>query len=190
MRLNKPGLLLLSICFACPTYADTVATLRSVIAERLAVMHDVAAYKWAHGLPVEDVEREAVVERAALQQAAEAGVPGERAQAMIHAQIEAAKLVQARWFAVWREHGNAPPAPDLVAEMRPRISQLTSELIARLAELPDPPLSPADRVTLQTVPKILRDDEAAWAVAIDPLISTPNPEEGRQDGPIRKRIRP
>ena len=37
------------------------AELGALVRDRLSLMNNVAAYKWAHGLPIEDLAREQIV---------------------------------------------------------------------------------------------------------------------------------
>jgi len=95
-------------------------------------MRDVAAFKWLHEQPVEDVEREGVVLAAARQQALNAGLEPDSAEAFFREQIEAAKDIQRFWFERWAD-GQAPAsAPDLHTEIRPQLLTLGDRIVSRL----------------------------------------------------------
>lgn len=150
--------------------AESAGQLKAVLAARLSVMKDVAAHKWMHDLPIEDAKREAAVLKATVDQAKQRGVDVEFADEVVSAQIDAAKRIQARWFNHWRTAGGPSSAPDLVTEIRPRISELTAELIGLVTVLQAQPLSAAEQVELRRVPRSLADDEAAWWVAMAPFV--------------------
>ena len=99
--------------------------LADLLARRLALMPFVAAWKRAHQLPIEDLEREAVVLRRAEQSARARGLDGERMRAFFAVQIELAKAIQRR----------APAAEarlDLATELRPLLSRLGERIVASL----------------------------------------------------------
>ncbi len=95
-------------------------------------MQDVAAYKWRNGLPVEDAERETVVLAAAREQALNAGLRADNAEAFFRVQIEAAKDVQRFWFDRWSRAGSPAEAPDLNAHIRPRLLELGDRILSML----------------------------------------------------------
>jgi cyclohexadienyl dehydratase len=106
--------------------------LYALVSARLALMQDVAAYKWHNQLPIEDLEREALVIKNSVNQALRTGLRPAAAEAFFRAQIQAAKAVQGYWFDRWA--GDlAPPAglvPDLAAVTRPALLALGERIIA------------------------------------------------------------
>lgn len=114
--------------------ASALAELRAVIAERLAVMPDVARHKWNNELPVEDLEREEIVLERTIEKAVEAGVDDKLAGRFISHQMMASKQVQASLFVVWRAAGRGKfdGVPDLQQTLRPQIVSLTDRLIDAL----------------------------------------------------------
>ena len=76
------------------------------IAERLAMMKPVAAWKRDHGVTVEDRAREAIVLESAIEQAAKAGLAVETARPFFEAQIAAAKPF---WCAIKQIRGRGAP---------------------------------------------------------------------------------
>ncbi|MEO0820574.1 MAG: gamma subclass chorismate mutase AroQ [Pseudomonadota bacterium] len=104
------------------------------IAERLALMMPVAAWKMERGAPVEDKAREAVVLDKAAEAAEAEGLSGESARPFFAAQIEAAKDIQRCWIARWEAGEASPPAetPDLKTEIRPELIRLGAEILASI----------------------------------------------------------
>jgi len=104
------------------------------IADRLSVMKDVAAYKYAQGLPIEDRDRESVViERfsAAVQLQ---NLPKDYVENIIVDQIEAAKLIQTDYITGW-DNGRFQVEPKTVplAVIRTQIDEINSRLINSVA---------------------------------------------------------
>ncbi len=98
-------------------------------------MQDVAAYKWIHQLPVEDLEREKVVIESATEAGLRYGVTADSSAVFFSAQINAAKDIQQCWFSRWQE-GNAPAsAPDLNGEVRPELIRLGNAISSRLGQV-------------------------------------------------------
>ncbi|MBL9212035.1 MAG: gamma subclass chorismate mutase AroQ [Opitutaceae bacterium] len=159
--------------------------LGELMAERLALMPDVARYKWNTRTPVEDPVRETQI-IAALQREAEVlGVPAGWAERFFRAQIEAAKVVQRELFAQWTEAGQGAlaDAPDLAAVTRPRLDALTARMLRELA-MAWPALSdPGQHGRITAVMHRLRaKDEpraAAVALAIAPLLDGSAGRPGR-----------
>jgi chorismate mutase len=121
---------------ARPAQDRTFDVLLGVIRSRLAVMHDVARWKWAKKAAIEDPEREAAL----LLDVAERGIPlgldREMTRSFFRGQIEAAKVIQRADFRRWEESGRGPEGevPDLVGVLRPRIDGLNRDLLAALAK--------------------------------------------------------
>lgn len=138
-RLALLAALLTVGCQASPrASADAAAVdrLLRAIAGRLALMPEVARWKWNHRRPIADPDREAAV----IEQLVAAGVsrglePG-ATQAVVAAQIEAGKQVQRAMFARWEAAGQGEFAAvaDLEEVVRPRLDAAGQELIAALAE--------------------------------------------------------
>lgn len=114
--------------------ADVISALKKTLQARLAVMVDVARYKWNNDIAIENAEREAVVLAKTVERATSEGVSPDLARAVVSAQIEAAKMIQRSLFARWRREkaGKFADALDLKADLRPKILALTGDLIANL----------------------------------------------------------
>ena len=127
-------LLLLAGCAAAPSAKDEdPPRLLALIGERLAIMPDVARWKWNAGKPIEDLEREKALLDAIAARAVEKGIDKRVARRFFQAQIEAAKLVQRAAFKKWEgeKRGKFKKANSL-AELRKRIDGVTAEMIAEL----------------------------------------------------------
>jgi cyclohexadienyl dehydratase len=130
-----------------------------LLARRLSLMPAVAAYKHAHGLPIEDRAREAVVLEQTLAAAAERGLDAASVEALFREQIELAKAVQ-------RRTPDDAPAMDLTSVLRPALSALGPRILDALVE------SAADLPALQAaqldllVPLLHADERARLLQAL------------------------
>jgi chorismate mutase-like protein len=157
--------------------AINLEPLCALIAERLAVMPDVARYKWNTRTAIEDLARERQIIEGLKQDAEAFGIPASWAERFFRAQIEAAKMIQRQHFARWEKSGQGPFAevPDLATVIRPRLDALTPRLLRELA-MGWPALSdPAQR---ERIARVVRQMErntagssAAAVVATAPLMS-------------------
>lgn len=158
-----------------PGRAETgndVRVLRGLMIDRLALMEQVAAYKWNSKLPIDDPVREENVLKATMARARSAGLNQETARRFIVSQMEAAKSVQRYYFAKWQDQGatHVAGASDLVTELRPRIGALSARLIAAMAE-GGSQLEECSAVTvLRPVPPALSDVPRAWNIAVDGVL--------------------
>ncbi|WP_409567868.1 gamma subclass chorismate mutase AroQ [Rugamonas sp. DEMB1] len=134
--------------------------------ERLALMPDVARYKWNSQAAIEDLPRERLIIAALARQAAEAGVPAAWAESFFEAQIEAAKTVQRDLFERWRQQkaGRFEQVPDLARELRPRLDALTPLLLKALTQNWAALSDPAQRAQWSAVAQA-RLPAAAWGAA-------------------------
>ena len=128
-------ILLLPLVAADAAATSDVQLLRKLLIERLALMEQVAAYKWNNDLPIDDPVREANVLNASVARARAAGLKPEAARRLILDQMEAAKMIQRHYFASWEEQsvGSIDDVPDLVGELRPKIGALSGELVSVVA---------------------------------------------------------
>lgn len=153
---------------------ESLVGLRAIMAERLALMGDVAKYKWNEGLPIEDIGREKVILEATVEQATEAGVEPTTATRAIESQIAAAKRIQTALFNTWTtEQANAfADAPSLTDTLRPEIGRLTGALIAAL-KIAEADLAECAAVDiLASTPPALADFADAWQVAVNGVVPT------------------
>jgi len=147
--------------------ASEPQTLDQLINARLAYMKDVAAYKWLHQIPIEDLAREQTVIKAAQQAGLQPGLTIEFSRLFFTAQIEAAKEIQRYWFTQWQQTGAPQTAPDLVTEVRPKLIKLGNQIVAVLGQpRPQTELSiHAEGLTQETASKL---ELAIQAVAFYP----------------------
>lgn len=131
--------LYLLICAPVAATADpadsVVSDLKIVLHDRLSLMPAVARYKWENKLPVEDLRRETQILQRTVERAGALGIRQVYAEQVVQAQMQAAKMIQTRLIEEWTNGSSDPdtvPEMDLVAEIRPRISQLTGLLLSKL----------------------------------------------------------
>ncbi|HMB78084.1 MAG TPA: gamma subclass chorismate mutase AroQ [Kiloniellaceae bacterium] len=119
---------------AAAQVSDEEAVVELIVA-RLAVMKEVAAYKYGNDLPIEDRDREAVVLDKSVEKAEALGLDGASVLPFFAQQIEAAKSIQACWMARWREGSEtALRFPrDLQTELRPQLIEIGNKLGDTLA---------------------------------------------------------
>jgi chorismate mutase-like protein len=104
--------------------------------QRLALMHEVARWKWSAGNPIADPQREREVLESVVQRGRGKGLDSDLVRPFFEAQMEAARLVQQADFERWQAHKQEPFADTTsLAVLRQRIDDLNGELIDALAEL-------------------------------------------------------
>jgi len=119
---------------------DATAPARAVLAisqDRLSLMQSVAAYKWVHGLAVEDLAQEQTVLDGARAAAAERGLDPEAVAGVFAQEIDAAKVVQNGWQGAWRAYGfpAVEPVPASLADVRTALSSISARIVDQLARL-------------------------------------------------------
>jgi chorismate mutase-like protein len=151
--------------------ADLDRLLR-LMAKRLALMHDVARWKWNAGKPVADPQRERELLQRVVERGRGKGFDPDLVRSFFTAQIEAARLVQQADFDRWKANKQKPFADTRsLAVLRRRIDQLNRELLDALGEI-HPRLT--GRTVQQALPQraeeILTEDVAGVReTAIAPL---------------------
>jgi len=105
--------------------------------DRLSLMPDVARYKWEHDRPIEDPEREESLIDHFVREAQARGLDADWSRHVIVAQITAARRVQQDCFERWRLSApdESDPVLDLQTKLRPRIEQVTNQLLEILVRL-------------------------------------------------------
>lgn len=154
--------------------AISLEPLRRLIEERLAVMPDVARYKWNTNSPIEDLLREKIIIDGLKADARALGVPESWAEIFFRAQIDAAKIIQREHFARWKRQGAArfDAAPDLATVIRPRLDALTPRLLRELAMVWPALADPAQRERIIAAMQGMTGgaiSAAAAALAVAPL---------------------
>lgn len=104
----------------------------AAISARLLASKAVAAYKAARGVPISDPQREAEVIASAAKTSAEKGVDVARAQKVVSDQIQASKIVQEGFQALWRESQGTPPANPSLEQARETITAATTAIVGAL----------------------------------------------------------
>ncbi len=146
-RLPLPSLFVLALllCGRLPTgqaaetvplagAGELVGAVFTLADQRLAVMPDVAAAKWASGQPITDASREAIVIRAAGDGATALGLGRTPVEALFELQVRLARETQEALHARWRRDGyhEPGPVPSLANVLRPQLDRLTRELMQAL----------------------------------------------------------
>jgi cyclohexadienyl dehydratase len=170
-----------------PRLTDPAADVERVfalLAERLALMPAVAAWKWERQAPIIDPARERELLRRAAEDAASAGLDADSVRSLLDLQMQLARAVQERHFARWQAHGFAAArAQDLNTVLRPRLDSLGEALLSALA-LAAPQLALGDfrqRYAARAA-RVLRDaglPEARAGRLLEALSSVRAPPEGR-----------
>ena len=119
-----------------PAGPQSMKPLLETLNERLNIGDLVALTKWDSGKPIQDSPREAQVIANARTLASERKLDPEEVAQLIAAQMEANKLVQYGLLAQWQAAGAAPdtPRPDLGKQIRPRLDELQTRLLAQYAD--------------------------------------------------------
>jgi chorismate mutase len=133
-----------------PAATAAVDRLLGVMNRRLAVMHNVARWKWANGVAISDPAREAKVLDAVAGRGKAKELDPAVVRAVFAAQMEASKLIQQADFDRWEAGVATPPAdgPDLAAS-RARIDRLDGELLEALEAVGPIPFDGARRAILE-----------------------------------------
>jgi len=119
-----------------PHFASSRADAASaidLIAQRLALMPAVAAWKYSRNVAVADPAREQQVLDATVKQAETLGIEAASARELFRRQIDLARQIQQRCIDDWRG-GRGQPAspPDLDRELRPRLDAIGTELLRHI----------------------------------------------------------
>lgn len=152
-----------------------VTRVLTVLNDRLAVMHDVARWKWAEARPIADPEREAQLLNRVAARAQEKNLDPAFVRALFAAQIEASKYMQRADFNRWK--ASPPPAsavPSLTV-LRQRIDAIDQRLLDALAAAGGPLSDPhTQKQVPELADKILTGDgvdPSVRSMVIGPLIN-------------------
>ena len=122
------------VALLLPAFVQADNELYRLITERLLLMKPVAAYKWVHHLPIEDLAREKIVIDSAISEGLVYSIDVDASESFFAAQIEAAKGIQSCWFMRW-QFGDAPDtADDLANIIRPKLISLGRRITAHLID--------------------------------------------------------
>jgi len=156
---------------------EAVDQLADSIQQRLAVMPNVARFKWNHQRPISDPEREAQLLRSLVQQATQRGVSQRLSYHFFAAQIAAARHAQQRLITDWQASHAEPflGVPDLDRELRPQINALSEAMLSPLVKvesvLPDAAtlelLANALKQRCDNAPQLAEELKMAFAPLLD-----------------------
>ena len=125
------ALLFLTGCATPHRSSDPAHRLADLIVERLSWMDDVALYKQARGLPIEDPKREAELLAAMEAKGSAAGLPAKAVRGFFIGQMEAAKDCQR---SALLRMSRPKHVPDLATEVRPALDRIGEEMIKALVQ--------------------------------------------------------
>ena len=127
------GVVLASELRAAPQFArdsELVDHVFDLIDRRLALMPEVAAWKYRQQRPIADPARERDVIEQSSADAEAIHLDREAARAFFSAQIVLARAIQAQLFREWESRNETPPtARDLGTEIRPQLDAIGRELL-------------------------------------------------------------
>jgi cyclohexadienyl dehydratase len=111
-----------------------VTQVLELLDQRLAMMSDVAVYKWSVHAPVIDPPRELAVLRNALDQGTPLGFEAEGLNKVFELQIHLARDVQRNLHEQWSKSGfdQSRPVPSLEKDIRPKLDRITPALLKAL----------------------------------------------------------
>ncbi len=130
---------------------------------RLAFMPAVAVAKEKTGKPIEDAAQEARVVQTAREQGTDRGLDPASVEALVRAQLAAARGAQTDFLAIPRDKRPPVQSLDLVREARPALAALMETIVARAGDVAGAPKSLGNLNT------------GLLSGAFDPLV-TPRPE--------------
>jgi chorismate mutase len=118
-------------CPENPAGGARLAGLVELVIQRLALAQDVAAAKYGSGVPIDDPVRELKVFQSAAHTLNDVRLYEQIGIQFFRDQIEASKVIQRGLHHRWYRHPDEVPAanPDLAAEVRPKLDQITTEII-------------------------------------------------------------
>lgn len=152
--------------------ADVIRLL-NLMGERLALMHEVARWKWSVHKPIADPSRERALLDRVAQLGQARGLDPDFVRRFFAAQIEAGKLIQGDDFGRWQAESPGTGKPRDLALVRQDIDALNERLIASLAGLGPRLAAPETQAILNSQsPHVLALDgiaDRSWSIAIAPL---------------------
>lgn len=129
--MNRKHICLWFVLFA-PTVSANDGHLYQLVHSRLALMKDVAAHKWINRIPIENLEREALVLEKAAAESLQFGIRIEDSRRFFSEQISAAKEIQRYWFSYWENQRGPSAPPDLNTILRPELIKLGNKITREL----------------------------------------------------------
>ncbi len=158
--------------------SEFATELHAAIWNRLALMPAVAQHKFHQKKPISDRIREADVIQQFRNQAMFRGIHPDFAEAVMRAQIDAARLTQEQLHSEWER--DPPPEDaqlrDLVRDLRPSIDETNERMLVALQLLGGVPLEcqrALEEAYLRRSPLPPHVPTEAWELAWVPLRSVP-----------------
>jgi len=128
------SLFMVGSVYAASVPATAISSLTTAMNERMVDMKDVAAYKAANHLPVEDLVREKKVLSLAQAEAEEAGLDPHSVLPFIQAQMDVAKAIQYRYFADWLSQPDMGDKPKSFDRVRDSISAQDKQILSAISQ--------------------------------------------------------
>ena len=105
-----------------------------LVDQRLQIMDEVALYKYAHNIPVENKKREVVVLASATANAGRHHLKPASIESFFSLQIELAKKIQKGWIDEWqrtgkKDHVKKSDIPNLKTDIRPKLINLGEQIV-------------------------------------------------------------
>lgn len=145
-----------------PVKTPQFERLLSLVNQRLQLMEDVAAYKYANQIAIENRQRETVVLASAMASARQLPLDPATLEPFFRLQIEMAKKIQKSWIASWQAQGIAPVSQTLRADLKTQIRPALLALGAQMVEQLPPAL--LELKTLDSFTQALEKVEATLTV--------------------------
>ncbi len=118
------------------TMTDSVDRMLVLIRDRLALMNEVAGYKWSHRMNVADPAREEELLKVLTAEGQKLNIPSATIKTFFTQQFEVSRKFQEERIAQWQKDGVTPEVKvkDL-KELRPKIETVSKEMVQVLAKL-------------------------------------------------------
>ncbi len=130
-----------------PANTPELEHLLNLVDQRLQLMQDVAAYKYANHIAIENKAREKIVLASALASARKHQLDPATLEPFFRLQIEFAKILQKSWIEKWQAEGGLSQGTDAIADLndniRPKLIALGAQLVEQIP-LALPELQAAD----------------------------------------------
>ena len=161
---------------------EVVSELLTLLNRRIALMPDVARYKYLNRLPVKVPEREAALLFELGKAAEEKRVDRQFAESVFRAQFASSRALQAGLIAKWSASGQPEfgHVPDLASEIRPQITALSEAILDKLSALQHFEPTELARLYAELAPELLTADEVTSSIRnrmLKPLL-TREPRSG------------
>ncbi len=114
-----------------------VDRLFGLMKKRLLIMHNVAQWKWNHRQPIKDLSREKQLLNNLVEKGIDLGLDREYILTFFQAQIEAAKMIQEKYFKDWEDKkmNIFENVPNLKLILRPQLDELSTNLLEALRDI-------------------------------------------------------